>query len=95
MIVFPGLARQSSNQSALISPDELLSCARGNHAGLENDYRRQGDGGHWEESTLHNCDGGDFVVVEGGNGELQQLLVHGEGRALLCLEQLDGPDRNS
>ena len=53
------------------------------------------DGGHSEESTLHNCDGGDFVVVESGNRELQQLLVHDEGRALLCLEQLDGPDRNS
>jgi hypothetical protein len=34
--------RQSGNQSALISPGELLSCGRGNHAGLENDYRGQG-----------------------------------------------------
>ena len=48
-----------------------------------------------EESTLNNGDGGDFVVVESGNGEPQQLLVHGEGRALLCAEQLDGPDRDS
>jgi hypothetical protein len=43
----------------------------------------------------HNCDGGDFVIVESGNGEPQQLLVNGEGRALFCHEQFDGPDRNS
>jgi hypothetical protein len=30
----------------------------------------QGGGGHSQESTLHNCDGGDFVVVQSGNGEL-------------------------
>lgn len=54
-----------------------------------------GDGGPSEEFTLHNCDGGDFVVGESGNGELQQLLVHAEGWALLCLEQLDRSHRNS
>ena len=54
-----------------------------------------GDGGPSEEFTLHNCDGGDFVVVENGNGKLQQLLVHGKRRALPCPEQLNGPDRDS
>jgi len=82
-------------QSAHILPGVLLSCGRGNHAGLENNYRGPRGGGHSEESTLHNCDGGDFVVGESGNGELQQLLVHAEGWALLCLEQLDRSHRNS
>ena len=65
------------------------------HSPIERPEYAYLDGGPSEESTLHNCDGGDFVVVEGGNCELQQLLVQGEGRALLCLQQFDRPDPNS
>jgi hypothetical protein len=64
---------------------------------MQDSKRLSGARGWWhrEKSTLHNCDGGDFVVVENGNGKLQQLLVHGKERALPCPEQLNGPDRDS
>lgn len=47
------------------------------------------------QSGLRNCDGGDFVVVKGGDGELQSLLVKAKGRPLSRLEQFDRLYRHS